>query len=574
MNYGGDLSTIDLNAAFTMLPILSSGIKAQVDQSLFLAAFKYDLSDSYSLLGKFSRSLSKKSEMGSFVGACSFQSQTGSLADLYMLENSFAIGSDLGYGLDWHYQYGYLSLDKAKELYPDLLGSANRFDDAAFERMPGYCTVDALQDEALRTTNTFSDVYGNALNDFSLFLEGQGAEYQFSLGLELSKSTGYFSSNIDQSEINRLYGPLNDLFYIASQMPRFGDYCLKSPYQSPLCQAYNGNLDPTTSLVASRQNYDSTVRMLQGKTEYNGYLSGHLSYRASDAITLDYSISGTNIRSRFDKSYFSSDFESFSLEYLSIIFPGAENSELVDGVLSYRTSIEEMDAPNGYGDWKFSGGMALTFEINSGLTIHGATTNLNRPSLNMSLAPMYLGLSPRLDMRTPSNSRIRTNTLGFVVTPNENVRIFSRLSNSKIRQETIRDISGWGGSFVQDSGKEGLELLTANTFDQMRANELRTIFNSVNSSRVLCPDCIETKSAEIVIDAVLNPRLSVNASYVRNWESKVSAPDASNFFEGSVDCLAAQVDGTECDLSWRDQTFAINAFPLNYYRMGLSWSPS
>ena len=187
LNYGGDLSAIGLDAAFTMLPILSSGIKAQVDQSLFLAAFKYDLSDSYSLLGKFSRSLSKKSEMGSFVGACTFQSNTGSLADLYMLENSSAIGSDLFFGLDWHYQYGYLSLDKAKELYPELLGSANRYDDAAFERMPGYCTVDALQDEALRTTTTFSDVYGNALNDFSLFLEGQGAEYQFSLGLELSK---------------------------------------------------------------------------------------------------------------------------------------------------------------------------------------------------------------------------------------------------------------------------------------------------------------------------------------------------------------------------------------------------
>ena len=113
MNYGCDLSTIGLDAAFTMLPILSRGAEAQVDQSLFLAAFKYDLSDSYSLLGKFSRSFSKKSEMGSFVGACSLQSQTGGLADLYMLENSFAIGSDLVYGLDWHYQYGYLSLDKA-----------------------------------------------------------------------------------------------------------------------------------------------------------------------------------------------------------------------------------------------------------------------------------------------------------------------------------------------------------------------------------------------------------------------------------------------------------------------------
>lgn len=573
LNYEGDLSAIDLDAAFRMLPILSSDIKAEVDQSLFLVSFKYDLSDSYSLSGKLSRSLSKKNEAFNFVGACGLQSSTGSLADLYMLENSQAIGGDLAYGLDWNYQNGYLGIDKARELYSVLLDSANRFDNAALERMPGFCTVDALQDEALRTTMISSDVYENTLDDVSLFLEGQGVGYQFSLGLELSESTSHFSSNGDQSEVNRLYGPLNDLFHVASQMPLFGEYCLESQLQSPLCQAYNGNPDPTTSLVASRQNYDSTVGISQSKTEYNGYLSGHLAYQPSDTVSLDFSVSGANIRSKFDKTYYSSDFESFSLESLSLIFPGAEDSELVDGVLSYSTGVEEMDAPNGYGDWKFSGGMGLTFEINSGLTIHGATTNLNRPSLNMSLAPMYLGLSPRLGMRTPSNSRIRTHTLALVVTPNENVRIFSRLSKSNIRQEAIRDVSGWGGSFVQDSGKESLELLTANTFDQMRSNELRTIFNSVNSSRTLCPDCLETKSAEIVIDAVLTPRLSVNASYVRNWKSKISAPDASNLFEGSADCVAAQVNGAECDLAWRDQTFAINVFPLNYYRMGLSWSP-
>lgn len=574
LNYEGDLSAIGLDAAFTMLPVLSSATKAEVDQSLFLLAFKYDLNDSVSVLGKFSRSMSKRGEEGSFVGACGAQSYSGSLADSYLRNNASAMGGDLFYGLDWHYYYGYLGIDEAKALYPVFMDAANRFDNAALERLPGSCTVEALQNEALRTATDFSDVYGNTLNDYSLFVEGHGEEYQFSLGLELSKSTGYFSSTMDQREVNRLYGPLNDVFYLSSQMPLFGEYCLESPYQSPLCQVYNGNPDQTTILAASRQNYDSIVRLMQSKTEYNGYLSGHLAYQASDAVTLDYSISGTNIRSKFDKSYFSSDFESFSLEYLSLIFPGAENSELVDGVLSYTTRVEEMDTPNGYGDWKFSGGMGLTFEINPGLTIHGATTNLNRPSLNMSLAPMYLGLSPRLGMRTPSNSRIRTNTLALVVTPNENVRIFSRLSKSKIRQETIRDVSGWGGSFVQDSGKEALELLTANTFDQMRSNELRTIFNSVNSSRTLCSDCLETKSAEIVIDAVLNPQISVNASYVRNWKSKVSAPDASNLIEGSADCLAAQVDGTECDLSWRDQTFAINTFPLNYYRMGLSWSPT
>ena len=140
-------------------------------------------------------------------------------------------------------------------------------------------------------------------------------------------------------------------------MPRFGEYCLESPYQSPLCQVYNGNPDRTTSLVVSRQNYDSTVRLSQSKTEYNGYLSGHLSYQASDAITLDYSISGTNVRSRFDKSYFSSDFESFSLEYLSIIFLGPKILSLLmesyptEPVSKKWTLLMDMGTGNSPEEW-------------------------------------------------------------------------------------------------------------------------------------------------------------------------------------------------------------------------------
>lgn len=553
---------VSLSEALRLFPLINETTEGRYVNKLFIAGFKFQISDSLSLLGKHSRTSNFSDVAYSDTTICQLSTLTNQSVGLELQDALFPMYQEIGFLNNFYSPQNPNAMpDSFWELY----------DQALKRDFGGECPQSAFSDKSYQTHLAGYNRKSDSLRDASLFLEMSGPKVDFSIGYEISKARNINSWGSTGTDINHYQASAAAITKEIGSLPGIDFFCGISPIQSPLCQSIVGGQSALFNTLIGTSNFVEETGFYGRDSLQSQYVSAHVKFKAHDKAVLEIAIQGVDTKASFFKRY-----RDTAVDYLyggfGIFFPGADVSDVTGDTVSIQAPQASLTDPSGSG-WKFRASASLLLKPREGVYINIGHTDFVKPNLNVTLAPVYLGFSPSLPYRVGGDSRVSTQRVGATFITDDDALFRVSLSQSKISPEKISDNSGWGGSFIAPSTKGYTEWLTSDVFDQMRSNKLRGLNTSVGPYQgALCSNCRRNTKLEFAGNLVLSEKLSASLTYIHHWKSKVSPIGASDFLSGSLECLSAVIDDTACS---RRQLSLYNGqvFPRHYIKTGITWLP-
>ena len=553
---------LSISDALSIFPVIDERTQGRYVNKLFVSGFKYQITDSLTLLGKHTRSKNRADIKYQTTTICPLSTVTNQSVGVSLQNQLLPIAQEILF-LNQFYSPG------NRNSLPKSFWSL--YEKAQLRGFRSECPLAALSDDNYQTDLTGYDVTSNSLRDYSLFIEKTGPNFDFSFGYEISKGRDITFWGTTGSDPNQYLEPVQSVVSQFESLPGIDFFCGVSPVQSPLCQTITVGNNPLFSKILSSQEFSEQIEFYGQDLYESEYVSTHVRYKMNDKAIINIALQGVANQADFFKRYKNS-----AVEYLyggfSMYFPGADLSDIDGDTVSIQAPQESLNDPNGSG-WKFGTSASILLKPNDRLYVNLAHTDQVKPNLNVTLAPVYLGFTPSLQYGVSADTRVSTNHVSSRFVFNDKVLLRMSLSESRIRPEKISDNSGWGGSYVTPSTKGYTEWLTSNVFDQMRSNELRGLGTTVGPyENQLCMNCRQNTKLEFAGNFIVSPNLSANLMYMHHQESDVVPMGASTFLSGALECLSSAVSEQKCEREGSD-LFKAKAFPKHYFRSGVTWVP-
>ncbi len=560
-----DISNSELlvSEALRIFPVIDERTNGRYLNKLFVAGFKYQLTDSMSLLGKHSRTKNVTDIDYNTTTICPLSTVTNQSVGIELQNELLPIVREILFLNNFYSPGNPSSIPKT---------FWNLYDQALSRGFRSECPLTAFTDQNYQTQLNGYDTTSNTLEDYSIFLEGSGSKFKFSMGYEVSKSRDLSFWGTTGTDINHYRDPVEALMSQYQNLPGIDFFCKVSPVQSPLCQSINEGSNPLFIKILDSPVFYEEIDYFGRDFFETEYASVHVKYDLNDKALIDIAVQGIKSKADFFKKYRNS-----AVDYLyggfRTYFPGADLSDVDGDTVSINAPQSTLTIPNGP-NWKLHGSVSVLLKPKAGVYVNLGHTDSVKPNLNVTLAPVYLGFAPTLPYSVDVNNRVSTNLLSATLIQNKDSLYRLSLSQSKIQSEQISENSGWGGSYVLPSTKGYTEWLTSNVFDQMRSNNLRGLHTTVGPyENNLCTNCRRNTKAELGANFVISPRLSANLTYIHHWNSQVVPLGSSTFLSGALECLASVISEKDCGKR-ENIIHDVQAFPRHYLKTGVTWIPT
>ena len=555
-------SELTLSEALRIFPLVDETTEGRYLNKLFIAGFKYQVTDYLAVLGKHSRTSSSSDVSYQDTTICQLSTLTNQSVGLELQQNLLPIYQEIGFLNNF---YSPQNPNARPASFWDLYNQALKRD------FSSDCSLSAFTDKSLQTELAGYDRKLNTLRDYSLALELTRPSYDLSIAYERSKSRDRSDWGYTGTDSNHYLDSAQRLTSDYASLPGINFFCGVSPIQSPLCQTVLGTPNALFSQILGTENFSEQIAFHGQDAMQSEYANLNVKYKFSPKAVLDIALQGVKSEANFYKRY-----QDTAVDYLyggfNMFFPGAELSNIDGDTVSIDAPQRSLTNPRGPG-WRYKASASLLLKPRDGVYLNMGHTDYVKPNLNVTLAPVYLGFSANLPYRISSDDRVSTDRLGVTWVTSDDALYRLSFSQSKITSEKISDNSGWGGSYITPSTKGYTEWLTSDVFDQMRSNNLRSLNTVVGPFEDhLCINCRRNTQMEMAANFVITPEVSASFTYLHHWNSKVVALGSSGFLTGALECFDAVLSDAACEQP-KEAVYEAQAFPRHYIKTGITWLP-